>query len=110
MLSIQRHYRLKHLRHMAQNKEFFDWVKLKGGHISPSIDLFGVLPHGSRGIAATADIPRGQVLILMPMKACIHALAEEKVYPRSHATLIMTLFLPYLELIRIRRRSPALCS
>ena len=76
---------------MAQYKDFFDWVKLQGGHINPSVDLFGVLPHGSRGIAATADIPQGDVLILMPMKACIHAITEEKVHPRSPATLITTL-------------------
>ena len=63
-----------------QNDIFFDWVKVRGGHISPSINLFGVFPHGSRGIAATADIQQGDVLVLMPMKSCIHAYAEDEVH------------------------------
>ena len=65
---------------MTQNDIFIDWVKVRGGHISPSINLFGVFAHGSRGIAATADIQQGDVLVLMPMKACIHAYADDEVH------------------------------
>ena len=64
---------------MTDNNSFLNWVKARGGHISPCIDLFGVLPHGSRGIAATADISQGDVLIVMPIKACIHTFTEAEV-------------------------------
>ena len=77
---------------MAKKESFYDWVIKRGGHINPCLNLFNVFPNGSRGIAATTDIPEAELLILMPMKACIHTLPEEtqEVITRYPSTLLQT--------------------
>ena len=61
---------------MNKHESFSGWVSKRGGHINPCLNLFNVFPDGSRGIAAKSDIPEADLLILMPMKACIHTLPE----------------------------------
>lgn len=77
---------------MNQDETLIGWVSKRGGYINPCLNLFNVFSNGSRGIAATTDIPEAELLILMPMKACIHTLPEEiqEVITRCPSTLLQT--------------------
>ena len=51
---------------------FAEWLRSAGGFLHPSLDLFGALPHGDRGVVATAAIPEGEQLLLIPRHLCLH--------------------------------------
>ena len=62
---------------LDKREQLIKWTKSRGGHISPYIDLFYEFPNGRRGIAATFPLKKGELLLLMPVKECIHTLAQE---------------------------------
>jgi hypothetical protein len=62
---------------LDKHDPFYKWTESRGGHISPYIDLFHKFPNGRRGIVATYPLKKGELLLLIPVKACIHTLAQE---------------------------------
>ncbi len=62
---------------LDKREQFYKWTESKGGYINPYIDVCNEFPSGRRGIVASYPLKKGELLLLMPLKACIHTMVQE---------------------------------
>lgn len=51
---------------------FYEWLRHKGGYVSPDVSLFHTVATGARGVVALQDIDAGAELIRVPKNATIY--------------------------------------